>query len=151
LSVAGPVDITKHMFYTASADDETDVSSCKMEDCHHLVGVTEDSRMKLDWKSRNDYIWPWNYNKSCLNMNALGVQIFSLCWSVNYLGLWMQQIFRHVNIVKILLKWKNNLNKKFDFLFFKSWFFQTCFSCLTNEIGLCYSNEWARCHIALDT
>jgi len=42
LSVAGPVDMTKNMFYIAQADDETDVSSCKMEDCHQLVGVTED-------------------------------------------------------------------------------------------------------------
>jgi len=36
------------MFYTAQADDETDVSSCKMEDCQHLVEVTEDSRIKAD-------------------------------------------------------------------------------------------------------
>jgi len=28
LSVAGPVDVTKNMFYTAQADDVTDVSSC---------------------------------------------------------------------------------------------------------------------------
>jgi len=27
------------MFYTAQARDETDVSSCKMEDCHRLVEV----------------------------------------------------------------------------------------------------------------
>jgi len=53
LSFAGPVDIIKNMFYTVRADDECDVSSCKMENCHHLVGVTEDSRMKPDWKSRN--------------------------------------------------------------------------------------------------
>jgi len=55
LSVAGPLDITKNMFYIARADDETDVSSCKMEDCHHLVGVTEDSRTKPDWKSINGF------------------------------------------------------------------------------------------------
>jgi len=42
LSVAGPVDVTKNMFDTARANDETDVSSCKVEDCHHLVGVTKD-------------------------------------------------------------------------------------------------------------
>jgi len=53
LSVAEPVDITQSMFNTARADDETDVSSCKMEVCYHLVGDTEDSRMKPDWKSRN--------------------------------------------------------------------------------------------------
>jgi len=40
---------------TARADDEADVSSCKMEDRHHLVGVTEDSRMKPDWKLRNGF------------------------------------------------------------------------------------------------
>jgi len=56
LSVAGPVDVTKNMFYTAQADDETDVSSCKMEDFHHLVRVTKDSSMKPDWKSRNGFI-----------------------------------------------------------------------------------------------
>jgi len=55
LIVAGLVDITKNMFYTATAVDETDVSSCKMEDCHHSLGVTEDSRMKPDWKSRNGF------------------------------------------------------------------------------------------------
>jgi len=55
LSVAGPVDRTKNTFHTARADDETDVSSCRMEGCHHLAGVTEDSRMKPDWKSRNGF------------------------------------------------------------------------------------------------
>jgi len=54
LLVAEPVDITKNMFYTARVDDETDVSSCKMEDCH-LVGVTKDSMIKADWKSRNGF------------------------------------------------------------------------------------------------
>jgi len=55
LSVAGPADKTKNMFYTARADDETDVSSCKMEDCHHFVGITEDSKIKPDWNSRNGF------------------------------------------------------------------------------------------------
>jgi len=77
LSVAVPIDITKNMFYTARAVDETVVSSCKMEDYQHLVGVTKDSRMKPEWKSRNGFKWPWNYYKSCLNMNVLNVQIFS--------------------------------------------------------------------------
>jgi len=49
LSVAGPTDMT-NMFYSEWGDDETDVSSCKIEDCHHLGEVTEDSRMKPDWK-----------------------------------------------------------------------------------------------------
>jgi len=41
------------VFYTAGANDETDVSNCKMEDCHHFsVGVTEESRMKPNWKSK---------------------------------------------------------------------------------------------------
>jgi len=43
------------MFYAARADDETDVSSCEMEDWQHLVGVTKDFRMKPDWKSRNGF------------------------------------------------------------------------------------------------
>jgi len=37
MSVAGPGDITRNMFYTARADDETDADSGKMEDYHHLV------------------------------------------------------------------------------------------------------------------
>jgi len=40
---------------TARADDETDVGSCRMEDCHHLFGVTEDFGMKPDWKSINNF------------------------------------------------------------------------------------------------
>jgi len=52
LSVAGPVDKTTNMLYTTGADDKTDVNSCKMEDCNHF-GVTDDSRMKPGWKSRN--------------------------------------------------------------------------------------------------
>jgi len=55
LSVVGPVDVTEN-FYTARSDDETVVSSYKMEDCHHLAGVTRDFRIKPDWKSRNGFI-----------------------------------------------------------------------------------------------
>jgi len=55
LPAAGPVDITENMSYTARADDEADISSCKMEDSHHLVGVTGNSMMKPDWKSRNGF------------------------------------------------------------------------------------------------
>jgi len=43
------------MFFTAQADDETDVSSCKVEDCHHLVAATKDSRLKADWKSKKGF------------------------------------------------------------------------------------------------
>jgi len=60
------IDVTQHLkrqqkhlpsklFYTVRPDDKTDVSSCNMEDCNHLVGVTEDSRMKPDWKSSNGF------------------------------------------------------------------------------------------------
>jgi len=47
MSVAGPVDITKNMIYKACADDETDVSNCKMEDCHHLVGSQDETRLEV--------------------------------------------------------------------------------------------------------
>jgi len=57
LPVGRPVDKAKNVFHTARADDETDINSCMMEDCHHFAGVTEYSTVKADWKSRNGFKW----------------------------------------------------------------------------------------------
>jgi len=54
-SVAGPADITENVFYTARADEETDVSSCNTADCHHLVGVSKDSRDETRLEVKNGF------------------------------------------------------------------------------------------------
>jgi len=64
------------MFYTARADDETDVSSCKTEDCHQLVGVNEKDETRLEVKKWLQLTLKLQL-KSCLDMNVLSGHIFS--------------------------------------------------------------------------